>query len=143
MRHYQFTQATKTLLREANKSIKQQQTTDKVKQKQEKKPLTSEQVERSLEAMNVIYLCTEIIDMAWTINQDLDLGNPNINKFNKNIHEYAVKIKSFLHCKPKDNDMAEERAIELYRALNILSQYHTDELQEFNNRVETECLTLV
>lgn len=104
--------------------------------------ISQEHMSRTLEAMNVIYLCSEIINMAWMINKDLRFADPNMNNFNKKIGQFAQSIKSGLKCVPKDDDMAQERAIELYRALNNLSQYNTEDLKRYNDITEEEILKI-
>lgn len=102
--------------------------------------LTPQTIERTIEAMNVIYLCSQMIEMAWMINRDVKFANPNMNNFNKKIKEHSASIMKSLNCNVKDMDMAEERAIELYRSINFLSQYSTEDLIKFNDLVEKEII---
>jgi hypothetical protein len=95
-------------------------------------------MERVIEALNIVYLSSVVQGVAWEMNKDINLGNPNLNNFNKRIKNDSLAILKGLHAVPKSEEMAEDRAIALYSLFNFLSQYDTDSLEKFYNQIQSE-----
>lgn len=73
---------------------------------------------------------------------DTRFKNPLINNFSKRINRDAAEIQRLLKVTIPDEEYAEERMIELHRTLKFFADKNTEELREFNNKVEEETLSL-
>jgi hypothetical protein len=105
-----------------------------------KQKLTPERLETVIEALNIIYLSSVVQGVAWEMNKDVNLGDPNLNNFNKRIKNDSLTILKGLHAVPKCEEMAEYRAIALYSVFNFLSQYDTESLESFYDKIQNEII---
>jgi hypothetical protein len=105
-----------------------------------KQKLTPQRMEKVIEALNIVYLSSVVQGVAWEMNKDINLGNPNLNNFNKRIKNDSLAILKGLHAVPKCEEMAEDRAIALYSLFNFLSQYDTESLESFYDKIQNEII---
>jgi len=92
-------------------------------------------------SLNYIWLLAECIKTEHIIYlKDTNFKNPLIHNFANRITEDAKSIQKFLKITVPDEDVAEERMLELHRTLKFFADKNTEELREFNDRVEQESI---
>lgn len=100
-------------------------------------PLTEERKRQILESLNCIYLmqyCTDTEHRLYIC--DTNFKNPLIHNLSNRIMNDSLRIMKLLKVDVNNEDEADDRMIELHRAIKFLAGANTDDIRAFNNKVE-------
>lgn len=105
--------------------------------------LTEKRKEEIIYSLNYIWLLAECIKTEHLMALiDTNFKNPLIHNFANRISKDATNIQKHLKIIVIDDELAEERMIEVHRVLKFFADKNTEELRAFNDLIEREFLSL-
>lgn len=104
-------------------------------------PLTEKRKLQILESLNCIYLMQYCTDAEYNTHIcDTNFKNPLIHNLSNRIMNDCLHIIKLLKVEVRNEDEADDRMIELHRAIKFLAGANTEDIRNFNNKVEESML---